>query len=88
MKQDPTLPLTAEEINAIASPCDRFPLQGIYGEGNRRRLRAPRSDEVSSATSCDVSAGCSVEGVAHPGDFGESESVNKQIVEGGPGGHS
>ena len=40
VKQDPTLPFTAIEVNAIASACDRFPLKGIYGEGNRKRLRA------------------------------------------------
>jgi integrase/recombinase XerD len=40
VKQDPTLPFTAEEVNAIVSACDRFPLKGIYGEGNRNRLRA------------------------------------------------
>jgi integrase/recombinase XerD len=40
VKQDPTLPFTAEEVNAIVSACDRFPLKGIYGEGSRRRLRA------------------------------------------------
>jgi integrase len=40
VKQDPTLPFTADEVNAIVSACDRFPLKGIYGEGNRNRLRA------------------------------------------------
>jgi integrase/recombinase XerD len=40
VKQDPTLPFTADEVNAIVSACDRFPLKGIYGEGNRKRLRA------------------------------------------------
>lgn len=38
--------------------------------------------------SCDVSSRCSVLGVAHPGDFGESVSANKQRAEGGPGGHT
>ncbi|HSY51463.1 MAG TPA: site-specific integrase [Thermoanaerobaculia bacterium] len=37
VKQDPTLPFTAEEVNAIVSACDRFPIKGIYGEGNRLR---------------------------------------------------
>jgi integrase/recombinase XerD len=40
VKQDPTLPFTTDEVNAIVSACDRFPLKGIYGEGNRKRLRA------------------------------------------------
>lgn len=40
VKQDPTLPFTTEEVNAIVSACDRFPIKGIYGEGNRNRLRA------------------------------------------------
>jgi integrase/recombinase XerD len=40
VKQDPTLPFTAEEVNAIVSACGRFPIKGIYGEGNRNRLRA------------------------------------------------
>jgi integrase/recombinase XerD len=40
VKQDPTLPFAADEVNAIVSACDRFPLKGIYGEGNRKRLRA------------------------------------------------
>jgi integrase/recombinase XerD len=40
VKQDPTLPFTPDEVNASVSACDRFPLKGIYGEGNRRRLRA------------------------------------------------
>ena len=31
---------TAAEVNAIVSACDRFPLKGIHGEGNRNRLRA------------------------------------------------
>jgi len=40
VKQDPTLPFTTSEVNAIVSACDRYPLKGIYGEGNRKRLRA------------------------------------------------
>jgi integrase/recombinase XerD len=40
VKQAPTPPLTIGDVNAIVSACDRFPLKGIYGEGNRRRLRA------------------------------------------------
>jgi integrase/recombinase XerD len=40
VKQDPTLPFTTDEVSAIVSACDRFPLKGIYGEGNRKRLRA------------------------------------------------
>ena len=27
-------------MNAIVSACDRYPLKGIHGEGNRKRLRA------------------------------------------------
>ncbi len=40
VKPDPTLPFTTAEVTAIVSACDRFPLRGIYGEGNRKRLRA------------------------------------------------
>jgi len=40
VKQDPTLPFTAEEVNAMVSACDRLPIKGIYGEGHRNRLRA------------------------------------------------
>jgi integrase len=40
VKQVPTLPFEPQEVNAIVSACDRFPLKGIYGEGNRKRLRA------------------------------------------------
>jgi len=39
VKRDPTLPFTTEEVNAIVSACDRFPIKGIYGEDNRNRLR-------------------------------------------------
>jgi len=46
------------------------------------------SSKTRSCPSCDVSTGCSVVGVAHPGDFGESVSANKQNAEGGPGEHS
>src|SRR5579864_3062461 len=38
-----------------------------------------KSDDAR--TSCDVSARCSLKGVVHPGDFGESESLqNEQIA--------
>jgi integrase len=40
VKQDPTLPFSSDEVNAIVSACDRFPIKGVYGEGNRKRLRA------------------------------------------------
>jgi integrase len=40
VKQDPTLPFTREEIEAIVATCDRYPIKGIYREGNRKRLRA------------------------------------------------
>lgn len=40
VKQDPTLPFSSDEVNAIVSACDRFPIKGIHGEGNRKRLRA------------------------------------------------
>lgn len=36
----PTLPFEPEEIEKILEGCDRFPIKGIYGEGNRKRLRA------------------------------------------------
>jgi integrase/recombinase XerD len=40
VKQSPTLPFEEAEVNAIVSACDRFSIKGIYGEGNRHRLRA------------------------------------------------
>jgi len=40
VKQDPTLPFSVDEVSAIVSACDRFPIKGIHGEGNRKRLRA------------------------------------------------
>lgn len=40
VQQSPTLPFEAAEVNAIVSACDRFSVKGIYGEGNRNRLRA------------------------------------------------
>jgi hypothetical protein len=40
VKQTPTLPFDGAEIDAIVSACDRYPLKGIYREGNRKRLRA------------------------------------------------
>lgn len=40
VKQVPTLPFSSVEINAIMSACDRFPIKGVHGEGNRQRLRA------------------------------------------------
>jgi integrase len=40
VKQDPTLPFTPGEVDAIVSACDRFRIQGVHGRGNRDRLRA------------------------------------------------
>lgn len=40
VKPIPTLPFTPEEVTAMLAACDRYPLKGIYGEGNRRRVRA------------------------------------------------
>jgi integrase len=40
VKQDPTLPFSFDEVNAVVSACDRFPNKGLHGEGNRRRLQA------------------------------------------------
>lgn len=40
VKQDPTLPFSAGEVNAIVSACDCFPIKGVHGDGNRKRLRA------------------------------------------------
>jgi integrase/recombinase XerD len=39
-KQTPTLPFEEAEVDAILAACDRFSIKGIYGEGNRPRLRA------------------------------------------------
>lgn len=38
--QTPTLPFTDEEFEKILLACDRYPIKGIYGAGNRLRLRA------------------------------------------------
>jgi len=38
--QAPTLPFTDEEFEKILLACDRYPIKGIYGTGNRLRLRA------------------------------------------------
>ena len=40
VKQTPTLPFSPQEVDSIISACDKFSLKGIYGEGNRNRLRA------------------------------------------------
>lgn len=40
VKQDPTLPFSSSEVTAIVSACDRFPMKGVHGKGNRKRLRA------------------------------------------------
>lgn len=40
VKQDPTLPFSSDEVNAIIAACDRFPIKGVHGAGNRKRLRA------------------------------------------------
>src|SRR5947209_4149988 len=39
VKQDPTLPFTPDEVNAIVSACDRFRVKGVHGKSNRDRLR-------------------------------------------------
>lgn len=36
----PTQPFTRDEMNKILAGCDEFPIKGIYGDGNRKRLRA------------------------------------------------
>jgi integrase/recombinase XerD len=36
----PTLPFTREEMKKILDACDRYSLKGIYGEENRKRMRA------------------------------------------------
>jgi integrase/recombinase XerD len=40
VRPSPTLPFSEDEISAIVKATDRFPIKGIYGKGNRRRLRA------------------------------------------------
>lgn len=40
VRQKPTLPFAKEEVNALVSACESYPIKGIYGEGNRQRLRA------------------------------------------------
>lgn len=36
----PTMPVTNEDFEKILWACDLYPIQGIYGEGNRTRVRA------------------------------------------------
>ena len=36
----PTLPFTRAEMKKILAGCDEFLIKGIYGEGNRKRLKA------------------------------------------------
>ena len=36
----PTLPFTRDEVVKILAACEMFPVQGIYGPGNRKRLKA------------------------------------------------
>jgi integrase/recombinase XerD len=36
----PTLPFDEHQLTAILNACDRYPIKGIYGEQNRRRLKA------------------------------------------------
>lgn len=36
----PTLPVTNEDFEKILWACDLYPIQGIYGEGNRVRVKA------------------------------------------------
>jgi integrase/recombinase XerD len=37
---NPTLPFSRESMKKILDGCDEFPIKGIYGEGNRKRLKA------------------------------------------------
>jgi site-specific recombinase XerD len=39
-KHKPTLPLTKDDFEKILWACELFPTQGIYGKGNRIRVRA------------------------------------------------
>ena len=39
-KHSPTLPFTPEHVTAILSAADRFWDRGIFGKGNRKRIRA------------------------------------------------
>jgi integrase len=36
----PTLPFTAEEMDAIMRACETYPIKGIYGKRNRQRITA------------------------------------------------
>jgi integrase/recombinase XerD len=36
----PTLPFDEDQVAAVLDACDRYPINGIYGEQNRRRLTA------------------------------------------------
>jgi site-specific recombinase XerD len=38
--QAPTLPFEPAEFDTLLTTCDSFPIKGIYGEGNRHRLKA------------------------------------------------
>lgn len=38
--QSPTLPFEPTDVDTLLTTCDDFPIKGIYGEGNRRRLKA------------------------------------------------
>jgi integrase/recombinase XerD len=38
--QSPTLPFEPADVDKLLTTCDDFPIKGIYGEGNRRRLKA------------------------------------------------
>ena len=37
--QSPTLPFDPKDFDKLLTACDEFPIKGIYGEGNRRRLK-------------------------------------------------
>jgi integrase/recombinase XerD len=39
-KDNPTLPFSSEQMDAILSAADKFWTRGIYGKGNRKRIRA------------------------------------------------
>ena len=38
--QKPTMPFTVEEVEKILWACELYPANGIYGEGNKARMRA------------------------------------------------
>jgi hypothetical protein len=38
--QAPTMPFEAQDFETLLAECDEFSTNGIYGEGNRPRLKA------------------------------------------------